>query len=55
VALSKRRQIFYAKSTPFACRLSKIQLYGIHSSTVGYGHAILKSFAKNFVVMKSQI
>ena len=57
VSLAKRRQIFHAKSTRFAYRHSKIRLYGIRLRNVDFGHAILRSFAKNFVVVmtKSQI
>lgn len=44
-----------ALSMRFACRHSKIRLYGIRLSVVGFGLTILRSSAKNFVVMKSQI
>lgn len=55
VALLKRRQVVYANSTRFAYRASKIQPYGTHLSTVGFGHSILKSSVDRFVVMMVQI
>ena len=48
VGQSQRRGIFFVKSIRFEYRLLRLQLSGMHSSTVGFGPLILRIFAKTF-------